>query len=317
MHAKVMKGSEFCSVICLSFLLVTGCGAESDCSEDYFTPALVQKLTAINTPEALLAASAITRWEFIQDKDLLTRLPGSFHLRKQALQLAPDDEMVLSFAGNACSASNPEKDPDTCSLEWATKLRDLDPENGFYWANLAHYQLSEGYSDAALQSYQLAAKAPMFSIGWGRQVYWLSMALKEALPSKDSCSAMSAVGLVATNLPAVQEFTETCRSHSGKETWRNACLDLGRKMETQSKTLVSRMIGFALQRIAHEATEDESSLAAIEARRLELQGQFQKQGELVECRMEDPDWIDEWLVSMRDFGEMETMRLMSKALPYC
>lgn len=311
------NSSRCCPALSLLFFLVAGCADEPGCREDYFTPETVQDLAAVNKPEALLAASVFAQWDHVREKNHDVDLPKVHDLRQAALRLAPNDEMVLAFLSSTCSVSKSEDESVACGRDLATRLKNLDPENGFYSANLARYQFSEGDVDAALGSYQRAAAAKTFASGWGKQVYKLSLALQDVLGVTESCSSELAAGAASTNLPAFEGFTENCRAQSDDARWREACLNMGRKMETESLTLMTRMIGFPLQRIVHEAMGDEESLTAVDARQAQLRKLVVEQGKMHECRWEDPEWIHQWLVSMRDYDEMETLRRMSKTTREC
>lgn len=300
--------------------LLMGCSEQPGCREDHFTPKTIQTLAAIQTPEALLLASALSQWEFVQDKDPGIDLPKPEFLREQALRLAPNDEMVLAFVGNACSSSNPSnpsEDAPLCSRAGAKRLTDLNPDNAFYWAKLAHYELAERDIAAALKSYQQASASPEFSIGWGEQIYRFSTALQDALHTDGSCAALTAVSIASGSLPPFQDFTKTCRAHSSDNDWREACSDLGRKMETQALTVISRSIGFSLQRMVYEASEDETGVAHLNARQERFDAMRGRHNAADECIRTDPNWANQWVLGLRDFGEAETMRRMSDAAPNC
>lgn len=293
------------------------CTADPDSDEAYYTPSLVRQLIDINTPESLMMASMMVDLEWVRQNDPSIELPSADALHQEALRLAPNDEMVVSLMGRHCEASAPQSDPVVCNAEWAEKLRDLNPDNGFYWASLAHYQLAGGNQDAALESYRRASSAPHFYIGWGAYIYRLSMALDEVLPLEQTYSVAFIVGALATHLPAFQDFTKTCRAKVDDPRWQKACLELGESMEKNAQTLIARTMGFPLQRIAYEAVDDDEGLSAVNARKEAFKTIVQLQNDSYECRSEDPEWIDEWLESMRDYDEMETMRRMSEVEAGC
>ncbi|MEM6581631.1 MAG: hypothetical protein AAF699_10185 [Pseudomonadota bacterium] len=304
-----------------SFALVFSLLLASDdyifaCDADYYTLETVQKFAQVEKPETLLLASVLADWDVLREQDPTVDLPSPGLLQMKALQIAPDDEMVLNFIANGCYPSNPIEGSLGCNIKRATELTNLDPDNGFYWANLAHYQLGQGEIELALDSYRRAAEAPVFSIGWGEQVYRFTAAAQEVLATSTACSAEIAAGVTAGNLPAFQEFTDTCRALSGQEVWRQACIDLGLNMETKSQTMISRMIGFPLQRIAYEATGDGNNVKAIKVREEQLQTLVREQAGIQDC-MDDPDWVDQWLANMREVGEMETLQRMRESVSQC
>ncbi|MEM8489594.1 MAG: hypothetical protein AAF756_02115 [Pseudomonadota bacterium] len=292
-----------------------GCSGEPDCNVDLDTPESLAALVAANTPEALIIASGLAEFQQVENPDT-SRLEADFY-RDKALKLAPNDEWVLSYLNNECSPSNPEEDSPFCSQISAMRLVDLSPENGFRWANLAHYQLSDDDAEAALASYQRAAAAPTFSIGWGPHVFRLTTALQETFQTEEFCAVVTSAGMAAAKLPSYQEFTNTCRARTEDAAWRDACINLGQKMETQATTLISRMIGFSLQRIVYEAIEDDDGVAAVAARKEDLQAMVQQQSSVYECLREHADWVHRWLISVRDFGEMESLRRLSEGRSHC
>ncbi|MEM1155847.1 MAG: hypothetical protein AAGI44_17050 [Pseudomonadota bacterium] len=312
----MLSNRPFESFTLIFSLLFVGHDYVFACDADYYTLETAQKFAQVEKPETLLLASVLADWDVLRDQDPTVDLPSPGSLQMKAFQMAPDDEMVLNFIANGCYPSKPNEDSLACNIEWATQLTSIDPENGFYWANLAHYQLGQGETALALESYQRAAEAPVFSIGWGEQVYRFTAVVQVVLATSTACSAEIAAGIAGANLPAVQEFTDTCRALSGQEAWRQACMDLGLSMETRSQTLMSRMTGFPLQRSAYEAAGDEKSVRAVEMRQDRVKTLMDKQGDMENC-MDDPDWVDQWLVNLREVGEMETLRRMSESIPQC
>ncbi|MEM1145472.1 MAG: hypothetical protein AAGI88_23100 [Pseudomonadota bacterium] len=262
-------------------------------------------------------AAGLAEHEFVHGENPKVENAGSEAYRSQALQLAPDDEMVLTMVANKCSPSTVGEESAPCSKDLVFRLTELDPDNGFYWAKLATYQLGNEDTDAALKSYQRAVVAPILSIGWGEQVYRLSKALNEILAITESCAAPIAAGIAAANLPRYEGFINACRAHSGDGGWRQACLDLGHKMETQSPSVVSRMIGFPMQRIVYEAMSDEVGVAAVAERKEQLRETLVEKGSVNECLWSDPDMTEEWLLSLRDFGEIETMSRFAETAADC
>ena len=307
---------KLCSLLFL-YAALLGCSEEPGCDQDFFTPDVVRELADTNTPESLLLASVFAEWEFVQEKDPGVALPSSRYLRREALRLAPYDEAIVAFISADCDPAQVEAEAIACTLDWATRLRDLDPDNGFYWANLAHYQLSEGDTDAALESYRKAASSPLFSIGWGRQVYGLSTALQKALPASQSCAIELGVGIAAANLPRFEGFIKSCREYSEQESWRDACLNLGSKIENEALSLITRNIGFAMQKVVYEKEGDLERLEDVKARQEQFHVLTNSQNDRIACLWKDAEARQEWLINILNYDEMETMRRMGEGAAEC
>ena len=121
----------------LVFVLLGGCADEPGCREDLFTPAVTNALANSDNPTAMLMASVLSGYELVQQKAAHSSLPSVDALRHRAAALAGDDEEVLSFLVLGCRPESTRSSTTLCTKEKATKLRDLNPDNGFYWANLA------------------------------------------------------------------------------------------------------------------------------------------------------------------------------------
>ncbi|MEO0438466.1 MAG: hypothetical protein AAF098_16320 [Pseudomonadota bacterium] len=288
-----------------------------DCVTNVFTPETLRVLDAANTPESLLLAAGFADYEQAKGESPRVKYADSGAFRAKALRLAPNDEMVLTMVANRCSPRTVGESSALCTKDVALRLTELDPNNGFYWATLAHYELGDGNVEVALKNYQRAAGAQTFSTGWGEQVYRLANALKEILVIETACASTIAAGYTGASLPPYQEFTNTCRTYLDDQTWRQACLDLGYKMETKALTFASRRIGFPLQRIVYGATQSTVDLAAVDQRKEQLQSQMSKQSSLYACLFKDSKLIDQWLLSLRDYEEVETTSRFATSTPDC
>ena len=122
---------------------------------------------------------------------------------------------------------------------------------------------------------------------------------------------MSGIGKSASYyLPAYSPMTKWCKTDINNIGKASYCLSLGEQLETRSKTLISTMIGFALQETVYEAQQNNDARALVNKRSEEaLKGSeaFQRVNLMI---MLDERLTRSWLKNIDIYGEIGAQEIL-------
>jgi hypothetical protein len=199
----------------------------------------VKALVAAGTPGTLATAAWLSQ-----------RMPGdshsgqTFQLIERAEELAPDRPEIVWLHLAICESSK-------CDAEARieTRLRMLDPGNGFGWLPDARRAQASGANAALTAAIIHIGAAPRVSVYWNQLVVMMTDSLAIAEPSRSlSERAIEAMGMAAaTPIPPLQSLSKACQPDQlNAPGRRSACEALVTRLE-ESSAVVTQMTAFDIE----------------------------------------------------------------------
>jgi hypothetical protein len=172
---------------------------------------------------------------------LSQRMPGdshsgqTFQLIEHAEELAPDRPEIVWLHLAICESLKCDAE-----VQIETRLKRLDPGNGFAW--LPDLRRAQGSgADAALTAAIIhIGAAPGVTVYWNQLVVMMTDSLAIADPSRDLVErAIDAIGMVAaTPIPPMQELSKACRLDQFDQPGRRAaCAAMVARLEESGATI--------------------------------------------------------------------------------
>lgn len=299
----------------LAFALAA-CDARAECGDEFFSQTTQKKLLQSEQMGALLMGSIIARWRDMVVSDGAEAVAPPVEYLKRALALDPDSDLLLRRLVHYCAAK-PDSEAELCNFESAKRLTQRDAGNGQHWLYLSETQYADGQVNAALESLQRGANAPVFSINWPEQVMVYTDVVNTHIPNNKQCALKFAIGIAAADLPPYSPLFEMCRSNNTSDLWLEACGLVGYNMEYQGESAVTVSVGQALQRVVYELQGADELAEIVVARQGQLDDLQEQFSALEPCLPKDVDSQQAWLRDLAEHGEVSAMRLAVKNGTQC
>lgn len=148
------------------------------------------------------------------------------------------------------------------------KLKLLDNENSMPLVLSALHLESQGYSERALSELELASGGVVHEDYFLPRAEFLSETLRSLDYSEDKIYEHAFQYSGIDFLGVYHSLTVTCEKYvRASKAWKNACIDIGKKMEDYGRTFISVRTGIAIQRsmYAFDST-DQHLLEAVQRR---------------------------------------------------
>jgi hypothetical protein len=213
--------------------------------------------------------------------------------------------------GNGIITSCIQSSDDRCTNETIADAINTDRNNGATWLNAILFYAANKDDDKVISAITELEKTSFFNERFGEIALSYAQALEGIADTNFSLNAMSGIGKSASYyLPAYSPMTKWCKTDINNIGKANYCLSLGEQLETRSKTLISTMIGFALQETVYEAQQNNDARALVNIRSEEaLKGSeaFQRVNLMI---MLDERLTRSWLKNIDIYGEIGAQEIL-------
>lgn len=254
----------------------------------------------------------------IEDK-LLYALFASKEERENSTNISMLDNVESLdpvFALNAI-ASCSSGDNQNCTNQLLNKAAEYDIHNGATWfyKAIAHARLKD--NAAVLASLSEMSKTSFFNERIGEQALLYAEALNGSEANRFVENALTGFEKASNNSPNYRPITEWCDENSENQQIIMACLSLGKELSSRSHVLLTKLIGFALQKKAYVLLNEDKSVEEtnnnVDAIRANAKVIFNEK--LLQMIMSDERLIRRWLTLLDNYGEQNTLkRLAAEAI---
>lgn len=240
---------------------VFACGQSSEAGDYQLTQDDVQK--SLDSWDRLqVAVAASLRYSENPEHLLTAALIGSdgetkldLAVMERALNADPDNPLTLWNFLDACSL-HPEA---TMCADGSIEKRAIlaDGGNGLLWGKIAGYRLERGDTSGAYVALIRANTAPQFNGYFIEHVEMLERGLAAATDDPYLERIVSAIGIAAAMALKFYIPIRKCREQAAESAeWLRACLDFGKRLEIDGRTVMSTLLGIGLQKIMYEMSGD-------------------------------------------------------------
>lgn len=230
---------------------------------------------------------------------------------RQLTKKYPSDKLINYHFLNACAANI---DNVNCSEDNLKRAIKVDNSNGFIWGIIANIYLSKSNIEKAIDALERSASAPLFEDFRSQRISLFTNALRQSGILKIQ-ALMTAIGFdAAIALNGITEIIQFCNQNDGKtrEDIAQVCLNYGKRLERDGGTMLSHGIGLSLQKIVHKLLNDDVSLNKVEIKRNNFNKALSEVYTDPDLFTYDESFQDYWLLTMQNYNELETMRILKK-----
>lgn len=219
-------------------------------------------------------------------------------------EIAPNHKVLSQHILAACLGTH-----DRCASDVFENAIDLDSQNGSIWLLYAQYESIRGNKEKATSLLKRASQTSFFD-----EYYWGYLDnFRAAFASAGAqVSPQIAYSIVANALDTstmlsapYNELIDICKKHSdGRNGTQDVCVVLGKHMEENGSSLISRHIGLAIQRIVHEQRSNQTELELIDKRTQKLRSFSKKASQATELILQSRKLSYEWYEQLSTRGEV-------------
>ena len=219
-------------------------------------------------------------------------------------EFAPNHKVLSQHILAACLGTH-----DRCASDVFENAIDLDSQNGSIWLLYAQYESIRGNKEKATSLLKRASQTSFFD-----EYYWgyldnfrAAFASAGAQVSPPIAYSIVAKALdTSTMLSApYNELIDICKKQNdASNDTQDVCVALGKHMEENGSSLISRHIGLAIQRIVHEQRSNQTALELIEKRTQKLRSFSKKASQATELILQSRKLSYEWYEQLSTRGEV-------------
>ena len=207
-----------------------------------------------------------------------------------------------------CSNSSDSR----CTTNLVNNAIALDNNNGAIWISVVSFYAEKGDDEGVINSIYALEQTSFFNERIGEKALLYAQALEGSASNNFNANAIAGIGNAASSFLAYSPITRWCEQGLDKLAKADACLTLGKELTTRSKTLISQMIGIALQSMVLELQGNTEVIKIVEKNRQKLAGrsgneQYKKASVMM---LLDERLLRSWLINVDLYGEFESQRLL-------
>jgi len=186
-----------------------------------------------------------------------------------------------------------------------------DKNNGALWLNVLSYSILVNDEASIINAFEQLIAAPYFNEYWSEHIELFAEGSSSDLTFAERyVSAIGSASAVA--FPSLVEPDKYCRKLALKRAdIAQLCLDAGKELETNGKTILSIAYGLSLQKAVFQEIKDEESLNQVASRKKQLLGYtdrlFSVRSNLI---YHDERLMRDWLNMMMTQGELSAQRYL-------
>lgn len=202
---------------------------------------------------------------------------------EKALAVDPDNLLTLWNFLDACSLHPEATVCANGSIEKRAILANGD--NGLLWGKIADYRLERGDIAGAYGALIKATSAPWFNNYFIEHVEMLERGLAAATNYPYRKRITNAIGVAAAMPFMFYNVFQGCEEQAaGSAEWLQACIEYGKRLEHDGRTILSIGFGISLQRQMYEVAGDTTKIEQAVLR-------FRRIADTMESGYSDDGWV--------------------------
>jgi hypothetical protein len=284
----------------------------AECAQNWDFRAFSERIAEARDIDALVVSAMVNRRMPAVDDAVLPSddQPNPILYLERASTIEPDNQLLLKTSAWLCRLEPYASHP-YCEREFERRLVELDPGNGLNHVLLALWQHESGHPDSALSTLREAASATRYDTGWVKVIVALKQQIERYSPEVTNCAAVVATGVAAAYLPRDHHIAEVCQSEMKNPAWLSVCSSVATLMDQRGQTLMTKMLGVALQKLLLKPGGDRVALEKVTEREAALDRAMQDYARAEDCILSSAAGADAWFANLRELGEAELVRRVS------
>jgi hypothetical protein len=223
----------------------------------------------------------------------------------------PHSKMLNYFLISQC---NGERDNSRCVDGLFERAKNNDTNNGAIWIQTAIFEAENENIAGAISALEQVSVANEFDSYWADSIELFDQALQSIGIENEQRRVVASIGYAAAvAIAPTHKLFELCRDQAPlRADLAQVCIDAGRRMAFDSKTLLNQSIGYGLQKVVYKAlgdTENETKVSKLRDDNMEMPKHFVEASELM---MHDLSLHRYWFEQLKLFGEKESFRLSTE-----
>lgn len=188
-----------------------------------------------------------------------------FSAMERALAADPDNSLTLWSFLASCSL-HPEA---AVCLDGSIEKRAIlaDGNNGQLWGEIAGYRFERGDTAGAYDALTKANTAPQFNRYFIEYVELFERGLAASTDASYLERSIAASGIAAALVSKISPVLQGCKRQAAESAeWRQTCLEYGKRLENDGRSVLSTMFGTSLQKSMYEISGDTTKIAEADFR---------------------------------------------------
>ncbi len=256
------------------------------------TEKLTQVLEQLETMESQIAHALITGSEDEKSmSDKFKALNGEY----------PDNPLLSYDLLSSCLLTD-----SLCERSVIDDGIALDSQNGAVWLLSALYEFNNNNIERATEALLEASSAPTYDEYWGEHFSLFELALSQTgagneLPAQ--IASMSYVGSIP--LPSFGVLVDFCKNTElTRADLLDACLRVGERLANAKGTMISHLIGLALQKAVYKKYNDDAQVSRVSNMRKEFDKTMKLSNKANNLVWQSSQRTSDWIQQIKDFGEV-------------
>lgn len=192
-----------------------------------------------------------------------------------------------------------------CERELIDDAVALDNQNGAVWFLLATLELKNNNSERAVEALLEAAISPVYQTYWTEHFAMFEQALSQIGAEQQidvQSAAMSVMG--AKMMPNYGPVIKFCKAADlDSAAVLDACLEIGQQLAIQKSTMLSHVVGIALQDAIYKKLQDDSKVAELAAARKAFDESRKLLNKAMDIVFNSKQRTADWLTEVKNTGE--------------
>lgn len=184
----------------------------------------------------------------------------SLSAMERALAADPDNSLTLWSFLASCSLHPEAAVCADGSIEKRAIL--ADGNNGQLWGEIAGYRFERGDTAGAYDALTKANTAPQFNSYFIEYVELVERGLAASTDASYLERSIAASGIAAALVSKISPVLQGCKQQAAESAeWRQTCLEYGKRLENDGRSVWSTMFGTSLQKKMYEISGDTTKIA--------------------------------------------------------
>lgn len=248
----------------------------------------IKDLNSVESDFVLMLTADLTVGEIIKNTTLLS-------------EKDPDNQLLAYHLLSECSSNS-----ELCSDSLISQISEKLTDNSAVWLLNAIYYADKGNIDSVEQAIIEASKAPDFDSYWHSYVAAISDAYDQAGDKGTQMQDEIKMGYIsAIAVPSYGSLFKVCEQASiEKLTLIEACLTAGRLLTRDSKTLITKSIGYSMQETALVNLDREDELSFLSTDKQAHKALYTSQAKAVDLLWRNTSLRHQMLRQLMEHGEI-------------
>ena len=199
-----------------------------------------------------------------------------------------------------------------CTVDIVNNLISSDSNNGAIWLSIASFYAANSDDEGVISAINSLEKTTLFNERYGESILRYAQALEDSISNNFYSNVIAGVGNAAAQSPNNSPVLQWCKQGVQEPEKADACLTLGKQLETRGKTISSNVIGLVLQDTVFTSQDNSEAKQLVENKKKNLfshadNEQF-KQASIM--MMLDERLLRNWLNNLDSQGEFKSQQLL-------